>query len=1013
MTSPNDRPTIFSFPLFPEANRGETSSVQAVKIVYPVRKQKEYRKEKVVIALDRSGSMYYVIHDVTKASIGMIKDLLDKKIDVSFVAYNHQCRWLDIQPHNFETTARAISNIQPNGQTGFAILLTSISSYLDNQQNNIPVTIFVLSDGQETCSSSVEVKGSMDMLKQNLSRREGSSRVVTLGFTNQHDADFLTSLTTLGTHPGFFAYSENSSDLNQTLEIVKKVITTNTVNGTLSVSGLDVKFTLLPSENKKEMEGYTFLNKSEGTYVLTINNESVDVVEPVKIDPEFVEVLEARITYISEMLHASLKQSDGEMARTLQSQLNMTKQDAFKVRDRPRRRKIMKDCLVISKSLDDILSHFAKGSTSRLDNEKLAKITDLAYKGGNWKQATQRKMNIRKDKNTKLFNSIEEKISLAYKSIDFDALEKELDALDAEDTCIYSCLNWFDALKDGDCLGIALDIGRSEGAIHDPTQLTIKSIQPSFITGNSFMDALEYAMGNSFDRKEVHGGFNKWKEGNVICGIARERITGMLPLYFHKEHWKVAKHQMKAILGWMVTLDPMGYAPAQYVNVPFLVMAKASLDQTTNGVRIFRLVADTCQKIYQEWVGIAENVIEVFNNYLDDPLVRTVDKVPHQGIFLCQIFCALRKGDVKFVDKEHVQRFWYAFMEESVRRRLSMKCRDIGDVVDILGFLGIDPAECVGKDVEVELQKLKDKKSELGDRIFCLRKEYPDVFLVDDEIEKNGEKKDQLEVKIEQRYPWEEEGYELTKIAQTYLERTLKAYEWVINSSISGIWKKFMLIPEMKDLMNFDLEEKLEDLPGMDDQLRLLAFVYQTMRQKDNFRRRGAIERQEYVWYLCDQPVRDEWRIKVDKEIDRQRKEAVSEALNRFNKDVQGKEGELFASTRRLIEAVALLKGKYHGGDLRSFWSPLAKRVCPLAKEKLKMLLTGEFEGIPLLCDRFGGREGSVRWQPDQKNSRRFYFNIGLRNGMTPEEWCVEFPETKKYVSSLIGQRLVFDPTKL
>ena len=42
-----------------------------------------------------------------------------------------------------------------------------------------------------------------------------------------------------------------------------------------------------------------------------------------------------------------------------------------------------------------------------------------------------------------------------------------------------------------------------------------------------------------------------------------------------KEEGEVAKRKIQPLLGFMCTLDPLGYAPSQYYTVPFLVLKKA------------------------------------------------------------------------------------------------------------------------------------------------------------------------------------------------------------------------------------------------------------------------------------------------------------------------------------------------------------------------------------------------------------------------------------------------------
>ncbi len=46
-----------------------------------------------------------------------------------------------------------------------------------------------------------------------------------------------------------------------------------------------------------------------------------------------------------------------------------------------------------------------------------------------------------------------------------------IDSAEAFGTCALSCLNWIDALADHDCFCITLNVGRSQAAIADPTQV--------------------------------------------------------------------------------------------------------------------------------------------------------------------------------------------------------------------------------------------------------------------------------------------------------------------------------------------------------------------------------------------------------------------------------------------------------------------------------------------------------------------------------------------------------------
>lgn len=59
---------------------------------------------------------------------------------------------------------------------------------------------------------------------------------------------------------------------------------------------------------------------------------------------------------------------------------------------------------------------------------------------------------------------------------------------------------------------------------------------------------------------QAHGGFNEVQKGaQLAMGLSRENITGVLPLYLFSEHWNIAKRKVQPILGFMCTLDVMGF----------------------------------------------------------------------------------------------------------------------------------------------------------------------------------------------------------------------------------------------------------------------------------------------------------------------------------------------------------------------------------------------------------------------------------------------------------------------
>ena len=76
---------------------------------------------------------------------------------------------------------------------------------------------------------------------------------------------------------------------------------------------------------------------------------------------------------------------------------------------------------------------------------------------------------------------------------DFDELRKKNQkVVDAIGECPISCTDAIDALADGDCMCIGLEIERPEEAIADPSRLVVKDIFPTYLTADSFLQSAEF-----------------------------------------------------------------------------------------------------------------------------------------------------------------------------------------------------------------------------------------------------------------------------------------------------------------------------------------------------------------------------------------------------------------------------------------------------------------------------------------------------------------------------------------
>lgn len=115
-----------------------------------------------------------------------------------------------------------------------------------------------------------------------------------------------------------------------------------------------------------------------------------------------------------------------------------------------------------------------------------------------------RRLENRTTDNAKLVENIKKNVAEAVKIIDFNSLKEKYGDLSAKiGECILSSNNFIEALADEDCLCLTFNIGRSQAAIVDPTQVVIKGVYPSFLTAGSFFHSTEFALKKN---KLAHGG---------------------------------------------------------------------------------------------------------------------------------------------------------------------------------------------------------------------------------------------------------------------------------------------------------------------------------------------------------------------------------------------------------------------------------------------------------------------------------------------------------------------------
>lgn len=232
---------------------------------------------------------------------------------------------------------------------------------------------------------------------------------------------------------------------------------------------------------------------------------------------ELTEILDKRLPVLAEMI----------------SKVRQTMKDFTVACRKVIKAKIMETETLINRFHTEYLSSALTGT---LTNAKIAGLTSLAYRNIT-KASLRKQLDKRAEGNVAAYERQASQIQDIVKQLDFPSLQPTQDDFGR---CVMTCMNYVEALQDGDCFCIGLDISRPEAAIADPSRLVIKNVYNTVVTADSFLEAVKYRLSDSGSvinvdaDQSVHGGFGRGKTARVLPGQANENLTGESTVHIAK-----------------------------------------------------------------------------------------------------------------------------------------------------------------------------------------------------------------------------------------------------------------------------------------------------------------------------------------------------------------------------------------------------------------------------------------------------------------------------------------------
>jgi uncharacterized protein with von Willebrand factor type A (vWA) domain len=499
--------------------------------------------------------------------------------------------------------------------------------------------------------------------------------------------------------------------------------------------------------------------------------------------------------------------------------------------------------------------------TGTVSNDLIANVNSLAFKEITDKRI-KKQLERRAQTAAKAINEAYKEVEDISKEINEAELTTKYEKLSEEvGACAYSVQSFPEAIKAGDCLCITFDIGRSELTIVAPSTAVIKEIYPTIMSAQSFLDSIKFRLKNN---PMAHGGFDPSAQGKILGGVARENITGALPIFICDEHWKIARHLIKPVIGWVITLDPLGYNYDQLRVLPFLLMMNAALGMLDPKsprkaffAKTFNFLKETCIHLMIDDLAAAGTWQEEFRTWFDSYLtpkkceIRTPDTIAHNGIFLMQVYCAIELGWIQ-APKEHY--FWNLFFEamidEEIRRKLTPQGVTPKEITSgrVYQLLGIDytndlkpivdeTATRLAEEAKAAEEKKKEedtKMKELGTKPPVAEEVKKDDAAPGDPVEKPEDDKNPIKVNI----------HNLVKPTLTAeAVEEIKKYSAMYTSEcvyIMALKRLFVPGEEKKEL-----ETTLESI-GLQKDIIVLAHLLQNQTQVKNSDRRKMLKYEKY-----------------------------------------------------------------------------------------------------------------------------------------------------------------------
>lgn len=669
------------------------------------------KNKKILLVLDKSGSMEGENMDQCKSVLKKLLPFFQTNMpdaSLNLILYDNDTEMKkDLQNKSSHALNTLIDSIEADKSTCFVNVLQAMEGYIRVQKKIEDLTIIFMTDGEivikeEKADDFKIIKENIQNLKEAIDSCTKECDIHTIGLGKEHDPFFLESLLAIRPINSTYLFIIDDTAIEASFEALKDMIYMNKIRCEARFvleNGKEesLKAPLVEGEEEKGLRKWQFLYKlsmiqslksidvKKSIFYVTVCNGDLNesfTFESVLTKEEAVEEVSRLIKIkgdLEEMLNILKEQSKSKKwdMNSIEDLISKKKtisqkyQESFlKIYKKTKKNlfSLSGEIVSLMKLIDEMIASAYK---SNIKNDVLAKAVQLAHKNIKKKKYA-RELFYRLKDTVPLFNAQDQEISAISKNLDPKILMEKYPNCIKDFKCCLTCYDFAEALMDQDCLCITFDVTRTEKAIVQPNSIQVNAIYPTIITAHSFLDAVKYSINLNFQNKKEQ----------IVKGVAQESINAALPIFICPEHWSIARLLIDRVLGWIVTLDPVGYHYTQKSSFPYLLLEFALYEaylkpESEFAKRSFYLILETCLNLMIDESlrpdsRFQQTLITLFQDYVKDGTLRTADNNNKNSLTMIKFYCAMLLGWVK-PTKEYIENVFYFLVEEEFRRVQTQK----------------------------------------------------------------------------------------------------------------------------------------------------------------------------------------------------------------------------------------------------------------------------------------------------------------------------------------------------